>query len=168
MSIYQNGTFNGRVTDYGIGETKNGDPHVYVTFDVEFPGGVQAMTWKGWLHTEKSQPTTFKALQALGFNGKVSDLLDGPDGKAIAVGVPAKLVVENEPFKGDDGAMRDYYKIQWVNSANGGGGSTVQRADANTAKAALLKLGVDAAWMKHKQLNPTPAPPKVNDGDVPF
>ena len=170
MSNYEAGTFPGFVQDYGISETRAGDPQVYISFEVHFPTkGKQPMTWYGNLKSDKSQEITFRALQAVGFKGsKIMDLLDGRDSDTISIGAEASLVVEEEPRQDGQGT---FFKVRWVNRVGGGGGQ-VQRADANKAKAKLLALGVDGAWMKHRQLNPTPAPKDApaggNDDDIPF
>jgi hypothetical protein len=134
---YTNGTFKGRVTDYGIGETKGGEPKVVVSFEVEFPTGTANMKWDGHLNAGKAREITMKALvNTLGFRGRdIAELIDGPDSNAISTGREANLVIENEPYEG-----KDFYKIKWVNSL--GGGMAIHRADAGSAKAKLAKLNM--------------------------
>lgn len=174
MANYQEGRWPGKLLDYGIGETKAGEPQVELLFDVAFSTGAAKMAWRGSLKSDKAQEITFKALQALGFNGRINDLIDGPEGGALTLGAETSLVVENERWKDDKGQMRDGYKIRWVNAPGGGNGGQVKRADAATAKAKLLQLGVDGAWAKFKQLNPAapkPAPAPAgggDDDDIPF
>lgn len=156
MSIYKSGRFSAKVTDYGISETKAGDPQAFVTFEVAFPDGAASMTWYGSFKP-KAQDITFKALQALGLNGKVTDLSIGPDGGPIPVGTEASVVVEEEQRQDGQGT---WFRIRWVNRA--GGGATVQRADVATAKAKLAKLNVDGAMAKFRAVNPDA------NADVPF
>lgn len=157
MSIYKSGRFSAKVTDYGISETKAGDPQAFVTFEVAFPDGAASMTWYGSFKPGKAQEITFKALQALGLNGKVTDLSNGPEAGPIAVGTEASVVVEEEQRQDGQGT---WFRIRWVNRA--GGGSAVQRADAATAKAKLAKLNIEGAMAKFRATNPD-----VN-ADVPF
>lgn len=147
MSNAQKGTFKGLVTDYGIGETQGGDPQVFVAFDVDFPGGKQAMTWFGSLKGG-ALPITLKALLALGHTGKVADLLDGPnqDNPPIRLGIDANLVIDENEYNG-----KTTLRINWVNMP---GGSGVKRADAGAAKAALAKLGVNGELAKLRMTEP--------------
>lgn len=159
MSIYKPGTYKGRVVEYGINEAKStGNPQLFVVFDVDFPDGVGRLTWYGHF-TEKTREITFKALQNLGFTGKLLDLLE-PSDSVIRVGVEASLVIEEE--KNDRGT---FCKIRWVNRV-GGGGTAPQRADVATAKAKLLSMGLDAALAKHRALHPDPVMP--DNDDTPF
>lgn len=157
MSNYKPGTWRGTVKDYGIGETQAGDPQVFVQFSVEFPDGAADMTWYGSLKEGKAREITLNALLNLGFKGKdVTDLLDGPDGAAIPLGIDALLVVEPNEYNG-----KTTMRINWVNRPGGGG--AVKRADANTAKAKLLKLGLAGELARLKATTP---PRQVDD--VPF
>jgi hypothetical protein len=142
-----NGRYNGTVKDYGISETKAGDPQVFVAFDIDGHG---SLTWFGSLKEGKAQEITLKGLLAAGFTGKdVSELLDGPDGGAIPLGTEVSLVIENEEYPAGSGTMNP--RIRWVNKPGGGG---VQRADAATAKAKLAKLGLAGKLAQVKAQNP--------------
>lgn len=155
---YKAGTWIGKVVDYGVTETKDGAPAVFVSFDVDMKDdGVNNMTWRGSLKEGKGREITLKALLALGFRGRdVSELIDGPDSNMIDVGREAKLVCENEEYEG-----KTYCKIKWVNSMTGGP-SGVQRADPAQAKAKLLKLGLAGDLAKLRTTMP------VDNSDVPF
>lgn len=158
MPIYTAGRHAAKVTDYGISETKAGDPQVFVTFDVTFPTGEARMTWYGSFKAGKAQEITFKALQELGLTGKVTDLSLGPDGGALLLGTEASVVVEEENRQDGQGT---WFRIRWVNRPGNQAGA-VQRSDAGAAKAKLAALGVDGAMAKFKATNPAPA------GDIPF
>jgi hypothetical protein len=162
MSQYKAGTYVGHATDYGISETKGGSPQVFVTFEMDMAGTPTTMTWQGSLNGG-AVPHTLKALVVLGFLGKdVTDLLDGPDSGMLPLNKDVKLVVENQPYTKDgETTPTDFYKIAWVNSMQGGGGG-VQRADASTAKAKLLKLGLAGTLAKVRLENPQPV------DDTPF
>ena len=155
--MYKAGTWQGKVADYGIDETKAGDPQVFVLFDVDMDGDIKQLTWHGYLKSDKSQEITFKALQVLGHMGKVTALIDGPDSGCIAIGTSAQLVCEEEEYE-----LKKFVKIKWVNMP----GQTMQvhRAEPNAAKAKLLKLGIDGNMAKFNAVNPAPVRPP----DVPF
>lgn len=147
MSQYKAGTWIGTVTDYGIPESTSAYPQVYVTFDVASDPTV-SMTWFGSLKEGKAREITLKALLTLGFQGKDVDvLLDGPDSGAIPIGAQAKLVCEEQEWEGTPSV-----RIKWINSLSGGQG--VKRADATTAKAALLKLNIKGDLARVKAENP--------------
>lgn len=157
MSIYTAGRHAAKITDYGISETKAGDPQVFVTFDVAFPTGEARMTWYGSFKP-KAAEITFKALQAMGLTGKVTDLSLGVDGGALLLGTEVSVVVEEEQRRDGQGA---WFKIRWVNRPGGQAGA-VQRSDAGTAKAKLAALNVDGAMAKFRATNPAP------NADIPF
>jgi len=141
------GRYSAVVKDYGISETKAGDAQVFIAFDVTHSEGVSPLTWFGSLKEGKAQEITLKGLLAAGFTGKdVTDLIDGPDGGAIPLGTEVSVVIESEEYAG---VTRQ--KIQWVNKPGGGG---VQRADATSAKAKLLKLGLGGKLAQVKAQNP--------------
>ena len=155
MSGYKEGTFKGKVTDYGISETKKGDPQVEVKFDVQFEEGDKPMTWRGSFNGGAKE-ITLKALLVLGLNGEPGDLIDGPAGNALPLGREVNLVIANEPYEG-----KDFYKIQWVNKI--GGGMEINRADAGAARAKLAKLNLGGELAKIRALNPD-----LVAADVPF
>lgn len=154
MSEYKAGTWMGKVTDYGIGETKSGDPNVFIVFDVEMgDAGVKSMTWRGSLKEGKAREITFKALLAVGFKGSdPATLLDGPDSGAIDLGRVARLVCEMDEYEG-----KPFCKISWVNNPEGGAG--VKRADAATAKAKMLKMNLAGDMARVRAANPQPEEP---------
>ena len=152
--MYQKGRFNGYVTDYGIGETKAGDPQVIVKFMVKFPDGEQEMTWRGSLKG-KATEFTLKSLLVLGFEGTdISRLADGvnqPSPMPIAPGAEASLVIDEET---NTETQKTYHKISWVNNI-GGGGSEIKRMDIGTAKAKLAALNLAGEITKLRVASPT-------------
>lgn len=139
----QAGRHSAVVKDYGISETQGGDPQVFIKFDV----AGEDITWFGSLKEGKAQEISLKALLAAGFTGKdISELLDGPDGGAIPLGIEVSLVIEDHEYNG-----KKSLRVQWVNKPGGGG---VQRADAATAKAKLAKLGLAGKLAQVKATNP--------------
>jgi hypothetical protein len=141
---YKSGDFIGVVKDYGIGETKAGDPQVVITFTVDFgDAGQHDMNWYGTLKEGKGRDITLKALLAVGFHGEVAGLLD-PDGGAIAKGTQARLVIAEEARQDGNGTV---HRIKWVNSMSGGGGG-IKRADPSAARAKLAKLNIEGDLAK--------------------
>jgi hypothetical protein len=152
--MYQSGTFKGYVQDYGIGETKAGDPQVFIVFGVNFPDGEKNMTWYGSLKEGKGREITIKALLAVGFEGNdVTRLIDGTNQAAplpIAPGAEASLVIEEEERQDGNGKI---HKIKWVNRLGGGG--NVKRADPVAAKAKLAALNISGDIAKARALQPS-------------
>ncbi len=131
----QTGTFPARVTDYGIGETQEGEPQVFLTFAVAFPTGDETMTKYGSLKEGKGRDFTLKMLLAVGYAGSdLSDLLDGPDGGAgpVKIGAEAQVVCQEHTWK-----ERTTIQIAFVNRPGAGGAKRADPASARTKLAAL-------------------------------
>jgi hypothetical protein len=142
------------LTDYGISETKNGDPQVFLTFEVEPEG---RLSYFGSLKGGALQ-FTIGALAALGYKGKdMSDLANGVDGRALQLGTRVSVAISDDDYPGHEGQK----KINFVNAP----GSGIKRADPVTAKARLKALGVEAELAKYRNANGIVAKP--ND-DIPF
>lgn len=159
----ENGRFKAIVKDYGITQTKAGDPSVSVVFTVKFPDGEKDMTWFGSFKP-KAMEITLSALAAISYNG--GRLEEGPEGGAIAIGTEASVVVGEEPRQDGSGT---WHKIQWVNKAGGSGGSAIKRMDSAQAKAKMASLNLSGEFAAFIAKNPDKlATASSEDADVPF
>lgn len=161
MPKYSEGTFEAKVVDYGIAETKAGDPAPFIYLEVAFPDGPAFITWRGSFKEGKAREIALKALLACGFRGTdPSVLIDGADSGAIPIGTPVSVVVEAEEYQG-----KTYHKVSWINAPNAGS-ITLRRADPAAARAKLMKLNVagDLAKLRETVGAQTPA----GDEDTPF
>lgn len=116
------GKYIGRVVDYGIGTTKNGDPQVMVQFRFEDSDHkTQQMTWFGSLkqgQEGKKAPReiTIDALLACGLaTDEIESLANGPQGCALDEERDVQLTIEEETD--DKGKVRS--KIRWINIPGG-------------------------------------------------
>lgn len=151
--MYQTGTFKAKLKDYGIGETKKGDPQVFMIFDVDFSGDVKGMTWYGNFNGG-AKVHTFKALGAAGFAGDdIGALLDGADSGALTLGTEVNVVVEEVDKLKEDGTISGkVHKIAWVNRVGGVG--NIKRAESSSMKAKLAKMNIAGDLAKFKSENP--------------
>lgn len=165
--MYQAGTFKAVIKDYGIGETKAGDPQVFLVLDVQFENDIKGMTWYGNFNGG-AKVHTIKALLACGFEGNDPGvLLDGPDSGAIKIGAEVSVVVEEVDKQDASGNVTGkIHKVLWVNRIGGVG--NIKRADPGTMKAKMAKLNLAGDVAKFRAGNPGLSNPAVNEEDVPF
>lgn len=151
MSLYQEGTFKAVVKDYGYEEGREDqEPPVFILFDVAFPGGLQEMKFRSYMHTDAAREFTFKVLDVVGFRGNdPADIAKGFEGDAIPVGREVNVVIEKTEKDG-----KTYHNIKYVNSINGQGPG-VKRISPAMAKKQLA--GLKGAFAKYRALNPAPA-----------
>lgn len=153
----QPGRYEGKILDYGIGETKMGNPQIFVKFKI----GEKSLTWFGSL-SEKAIEITGKALIACGFKGTdLSVLADGLNSNALDLDKTLSLVVENEEYKG-----KTYTKIKWVNELNSGATEKLNKAGAVqklsgmnlTGKMIQLQqeMGNNVTFDRNQQAQPSP------------
>lgn len=132
------GNFLGKITDYGISETKSNKPQVFVKFTFPFEQGTSSLTWfSGFVGGQKD--ITLKALLDMGFapGSQLMALAQGPMSGLLNMDKDLSLDVQEE-MKQDGSGMRTL--IQWVNDpARSGGG--VKTVDEN--KAGQMLGGMD-------------------------
>jgi len=108
------GTFEAKVVDYGLKETKSGTQQVVVRFrwNDEFE-----YNWYGSFNEGKAREITMKSLQVLGLSSnEIWNLADGPESGMLDTDKLVSIKVEHE--QGMDGKL--YPKIKWVNELGGG------------------------------------------------
>lgn len=127
------GTYPAHVTASALGFAGTGNPQLAISFDIEVPDvGTASRTWYGFF-TEKGEPTTVKALAALGFDAATRDLMglspENPAATPIA-GAECFVVIEHD-IQNRTGETVD--KIRWVNSKDGAGLAMKERMSAAQA-----------------------------------
>ena len=106
------GKYKTKAVDYGVTQTKNGDPMLVVKFEVDG----QSLFWRG-MFGEKSLPITEKALAALGFESDRFDVLaDGTDSGALNLNLEVVIEVDLETYNGESRPV-----VKWVNEPGAGG-----------------------------------------------
>lgn len=104
-----------KVIDYGLGETKGGEPQVLVQFKLEGDGS--EITWFGSLKEGRASEITIDALLVMGFSGGDLLTLEGGAGSGVLDEKKSvSITVEAEEYQG-----KTQHKVRWVNPADGGG-----------------------------------------------
>lgn len=101
------GTYQAKITNHAISETKKGDPQATVSFSFEIDGAQHSLTWFGSFK-EKALPITLKALVIMGLKG------NNPAGP-LEIGKDVLIVVD---FEKDETTGKERNKISWVNALN--------------------------------------------------
>lgn len=157
----QPGKYLAKVSDYGVKETKNGNPYIEVWFDVEGQGSVR---WNGFL-TEKTINKTMEQLAYCGLKGDFSAIADGPIGGALDRDQAVNITVEIQKDK--EGNPTKYTQVKWINRASQPKFDAVQTA---SAKGKLTQFS--GAWAAKKaELGIKPknvAPEMMKSKDVGF
>lgn len=103
------GNFKGNVIDYGVNETKEGLPQVFIVFNV--PELNKKMTWYGSFKSEQSREITVKAILNCGFTGKsIADLAGGKEAKVLDEHKELELNIDEQEYNG-----KVQERIQWIN-----------------------------------------------------
>jgi len=166
----------GRVVNYGIKETKNGDPEPVIVFQVPVNGKNRSIYWRGSLKEGKAREITIEALLVCGLSTKfLGEMADGPKSNALDTEKDIQLTVINET--NDDG--KTYAKVQYVNEVGGMLRNILSRQEAVTKISTLKSLAADIADLAKKRnyslskekpkgaaREETPPPPSGED--IPF
>ena len=112
------GVFQGTIKDYGVSETKGGNPQVFIKFGFEAEGAEKELTWYGSF-VGGAKDITLKTLIYCGLAPQMfSQLINFRNGVAsnmLDLNKVLSLDVQEEP-KQDRSGMRTV--IQWVNDPN--------------------------------------------------
>lgn len=136
METISAGTYVGNVIDYGINETKKGNPQIFIKFHL--PQIEKKLTWFGSLASEKAIEITCKALINCGFSKTDLALLtNGVESGELDTDKELILVVENEEYEG-----KTRTKIQWINLPNAGVQNKLDQAGAVQKLSGLNVAGI--------------------------
>lgn len=158
------GTYSAKPIEWGIGETKNGDPQAVVHFKIhDADGSTHNLTWYGSFK-EKVKTHTIKALINCGLQGNDLDQFGlGSEGKALDKNREIELVVSQETM--DNG--KTYARVKWINLPSGSRFRAL--ATPQEAKSKLASLNLKAEIMAVRQSMPEVGVPKLNeDEELPF
>lgn len=112
------GVFQGTIKDYGVSETKSGNPQVFVKFGFEHEGAAKELTWYGSF-VGGAKDITLKTLIYCGLApqmfSQLVNLRNGVASNMLDLNKVLSLDVQEEP-KQDGSGMRTV--IQWVNDPN--------------------------------------------------
>jgi hypothetical protein len=112
------GVFQGTIKDYGVSETKSGNPQVFVKFGFEHEGAAKELTWYGSF-VGGAKDITLKTLIYCGLSpqmfSQLVNLRNGVASNMLDLNKVLNLDVQEEP-KQDGSGMRTV--IQWVNDPN--------------------------------------------------
>jgi hypothetical protein len=162
MAKIQPGTYEARVSDYGIGTVKDGAPQVMVLLNYkDQDGDSHDVTWFGSLKEGKAQEITLKALLTMGFAGDdVAALADGIHSNLLDAVTPVSIVIEEHEYQG-----KKSMRVQWINSM--GGKTMEKRIEKSQAKILMGALNLKGQLAMLREQQPK-APQKKSGGSHPF
>lgn len=141
MKEVQPGKYLAKVTDYGIGTTKEGLPQVLVMFAYKDKDQDEhSLIWFGSLK-ENAKPYTIDALLACGLKGNDLEVLaDGVGNGALDTEKDVQITVEEHEWQG-----KKSMRIQWINEPGASSfrdkltkGEAVQKMQGLNLKADVL------------------------------
>jgi hypothetical protein len=149
------GKYEARVIDYGVSQTKAGDPQVMVKFKLVLDGS--EITWFGSLKEGRPQEITFDTLQrVLAMQGDDLDALNGGSGSGILDEKKVvMLVIASEEYQG-----KLYTRVKWVNEIG-------QPVKKNLDRESIQKLkSLNAAFKARRKETGAKSP--ARDEELPF
>lgn len=173
MNQIKPGKYTARIVNYGIAETKAGDPVVKVLFEFEDEAGRRELTWTGFL-TEKGAPITMKALLTCGLRGNdIAGLFEGVASGLLDAESPVQIDVDLEPGLKDKSKF--YPTIKWVNRLGGASFGAALKPESKARLAGLRGAIMSAraeTGIKDPGMTPKPkAPPQegwADESDIGF
>jgi hypothetical protein len=164
MEPVKPGKYLAKVVNYGIGETKAGNPQACITFSFIEGETNREMTWYGFF-TERTIERTIDSLLICGMKGNDPRVLvAGPKSNALDMETEVSIVVEND--KDDKGNVilndkgQPTPKIRWVNRA---AGTAFKRMDEKSVFAKLGDLkGLVASRRNETGIKDAPKPTQDN------
>lgn len=164
----QPGTYDARVVDYGVIETKAGKPGVTVKFEfADQDGTMQRLSWWGYFASERNSEITCETLAILGWStNDPSDLAQGAGSGILDEEKEVSIVVAPETW---EGVTR--MKIKYIN-ALGGTMERMEKAEAKKLFNGMNLSGLAAAARKKHGAGQKTVPnmaPKFDDSEeIPF
>ena len=160
------GTFTAKIKDYGISETKAGDPQIFIGFEYMENDIQRNMTWFGSLKDGKGREITFGALRNCGFSGKsFYDLAEGSDSGLLDNNRELSIVIQPNEWEG-----KTTMRISFINIP-GAVRSKLSKIDAIDK---MKGMNLEGDWMQFKQDNADEGggnkeeKPSFTEDDIPF
>lgn len=148
-----------------IVESKTGKLAFEIAFEFieESTGGIEFLTWQGWITPNAIENTMKTMVEVLQFNGNDQINSDGTlrDHNAINFDKEVALTVEDETYEG-----KTRPKIKWVNNIGG-----YAACEQNSLKDKLNAVGFTAVYLAAKQKSSERPPSKkeaISESALPF
>jgi len=161
------GIYEAKVTDFGVGTTKKGDPMAMVRFGyVDSDGDSHSATWYGTFGTEKSSEISCETLAVCGYtSNNLADLAKGAGSGVLDENRVVSLTLANDTY---EGVTR--LKIKYVNPPGGAGfRSSLEHSEAVKAfKGVNIGAAMAMAKKKHQKTIVNHAPVLDTDEEIAF
>lgn len=145
--MLQQGKYEAKIIDYGVGTAKSGSPQVMILFGIQTQDSFHELTWYGNL-SDKAMKYTLEALLACGMQGNdVAALADGVNSGLLDVDTPVSVTVAHEMSEKDG---KTYARIKWVNRAGGAAFKNKLSKQEATIKLGALDLKAQMAFMRQE------------------
>lgn len=148
------GTYEAKIQDYSVGETKKGDPMAMIRFQIfDAEGVAHSITWYGTFSSPKAQEITCEALAVCGWTTKnPADLAKGAGSGVLDEKRTVSLTIAPDTYNG-----KTRMKVKYINPPGGGGfRNKMEHKDAVKLFNGLNLAGIAAeVQKKHKSAAPT-------------
>lgn len=168
MKELKPGIYEAKVSDYGVAETKKGDPMAMMRFTyADGDGDNHFITWYGTFGSEKSKEISCQALALCGYtSSNLADLAKGKGSNVLDESRLVSITVAQEDWEG-----KTRMKVKYVNPA-GGAGFRNQLTHQDAVKK-FKGVSIGAAMAEAKKKHTTKAivnhvPTFETDEPVPF
>ena len=162
MKLVEEGRYIVKPVEWGITQTKEGLPQLFITFEGDFSDEIKRKTWFGSLKEGKAREFALKAICTCGF--AYSDLSYIERYDALDKNTEVSVVIGHEEF---NGVTRD--KIQWVNkikSLKASSDETKMMLKGMDLKAELM-VAMQEVGIKPKTATKSPIQ-SIDTDEVPF
>lgn len=167
MKDVKAGIFEAKVSDYGVTETKKGDPMAMIRFQYQdAEGDNHFATWYGTFGSEKAQEISCEVLALCGYTStNLADLAKGAGSGVLKEGKVVSITLVAEEWEG-----KTRIKVKYVNPPGGAGfRNQLTHTDA-VKKFSGVSIGaaMAAAKKKHQKEVVNHAPKFDTDEPIPF
>lgn len=164
------GKYKANILDYGIGQTKSGDPQVMIQLNYQDSDqDVHEITWFGSLKEGKAQEITIETLLRCGMKGNdVAAVAGGIESDTLDVAPQYTIAITPHEYQG-----KTSMRVAWI--SNGGAGlaeKKISKQEAATKlgalnlKGAVAKMRSDTGMKDEPRKAPAPAAPLDDLDDV--
>jgi hypothetical protein len=161
------GTYEAKVNDFGLTETKKGDPMAMIRFQYQDSEGDQHfITWYGTFVHEKAQEISCETLALCGYtSNNIADLAKGAQSGVLNQNKVVSITIAGEEWEG-----KVRMKVKYVNPVGGAGfRSQLTHADAvQKFKGVNIGAAMSAAKKKHTKEIVNHAPQFNSEEPIPF
>lgn len=145
------GIYEAKIVNYGIGQTKAGDPQAMILFEYQDLDQTRhEITWYGTFKEGKGQEITLKALLTCGFTGNDPSILaEGVPSNALDVNRIVKITIDEDvnQFNG-----QKYMRVLWINDRT----RELKSMERSAAKVKLGTMNLAGQLAMIRAQNPAP------------